>query len=79
MQDFASIRVTIVSARYGGIYEPGLWLAFPSNPDQLPAEWDVDDLTAARYYEEHSHEVGAGSTPDEALANLRAILTQRRE
>lgn len=73
------MRATIVSARYGGIYEPGLWLAFPGNPNQLPDEWDADDLTAARYYEEHSHEIGAGETPDEALANLRSILSKRRE
>jgi hypothetical protein len=76
MQHSANLRATIVSARYGGIPEPGLWLAVPCNPDQLPVEWDAEDLTAARYYEEHSHEIGAGGTPDEALANLRAILTE---
>jgi hypothetical protein len=69
------LRVTIVTARYGGIYEHGLWLAFPSNPDALPVEWDTDDVTASAFYQEHSHEIGAGGTPDEAYSNLRRILT----
>ena len=69
--------VTTVRARYGGIYEPGVWLAFPSHPDALPIEWDAGDV-ASSYYEDHSHEIGGGSTPDEAYDNLRAIMRRRR-
>jgi hypothetical protein len=70
--------VTIVRARYGGIYEPGVWLAFPSHPDALPIEWDAGDIMASSYYEDHSHEIGGGSTPDEAYDNLRTIMRRRR-
>jgi hypothetical protein len=70
--------VTIVRARYGGIYEPGVWLAFPSHPDALPIEWDAGDIIASSYYEDHSHEIGGGSTPDEAYENLRTIMRKRR-
>ena len=70
--------VTIVRARYGGIYEPGLWLAFPAHPDALPVEWDAEDLIASKYYEEHSHEIGAGGSPSEAYEDLQRIMRDRR-
>jgi hypothetical protein len=62
--------VTIVSARYGGIYEGGAWVAFARFPDELPIEWNAGDVFASRYYEEHSAEIGVGTTPDEAHRNL---------
>ena len=73
-----SYPVTIVRARYGGVYEPGLWLAFNAHPAALPPEWDADDLTASEYYEAHAQEVGGGDAPNEAYESLRAILRRRR-
>jgi hypothetical protein len=70
--------VTIVPARDGGAYEGGLWLAFPFHPDSLPLDWEADDLVASRYYEEHSHEIGAGESPTEAYENLQRIMRDRR-
>ena len=70
--------VTIVQARYGGAYEPGLWLAFPSHPDSLPLEWDAGDVVASSYYEEHSHEIGSGASPTEAYESLKGIMRDRR-
>ena len=61
--------VTITRARYGGMYEPGEWLAFPLPPSGLPYEWDADDVTCLRFWETR-HDVGGGSSPDEALADL---------
>ena len=69
---------TIVRARYGGMYEPGVWLAFPSHPDALPIEWDAAEVIASSYCEDHSHEIGSGSTPDEAYDKLRPIMRRRR-
>jgi hypothetical protein len=63
--------VTIVSARYGGIYEPGKWLAFPCSPEAMPEEWNADDGTCMEFWRTRRHEVGGGETPDEALADLR--------
>lgn len=63
--------VTIVSARYGGIYEPGKWLAFPCWPEAMPEEWNADDGTCMEFWRTRRHEVGGGDTPDEALADLR--------
>lgn len=74
-----SFQVTIVRARYGGVYEPGRWLAFNTHPAALPAEWDADDLTASAYFDEHAQEVGGGDTPDEAYQSLRAIVRRRRD
>ncbi len=62
--------VTIVSARYGGVYEGGPWVAFARHPDELPIEWNAGDVFASRYYEEHSDEIGVGMTPDAAYRNL---------
>jgi hypothetical protein len=63
-------RVTIVKARYGGIYEPGKWLAFGGGPRDLPQEWDAEDNVCMDFWRERRGEVGGGDTPDEALADL---------
>jgi hypothetical protein len=62
--------VTIVRARYGGVYEPGDWIAFPLAPDQLPEEWDADDVTCRNFFEERRGQIGGGATLNEALENL---------
>jgi hypothetical protein len=53
--------VTIVTARYGGIYEPGKWLAFPCWPDAMPEEWNADDTTCIEFWRVRRHEVGGGT------------------
>ena len=70
--------VTIVRARYGGIYEPGAWVAFSAWPDQLPAEWNADDVTAMDFYATHLREIGGGRTPNEAYDDLVHKLAARR-
>lgn len=66
--------VTIVSARYGGTYEPGEWLAFPVSPNNLPRDWDGSDVAAATFYSITPRPYGAGPTPDAAYDDLRRIV-----
>ena len=66
--------VTIVQARYGGTYEPGVWLAFACYPNELPEMWDAGDVLASQFYAENSGSIGGGSTPTEAYENLRQLL-----
>jgi hypothetical protein len=70
--------VTIVEARYGGIYEPGKWLAFPMLPP-LPEDWNAGDTACMDFWRERGHEVGGGDTPDEALADLRRKQQDRQQ
>ena len=74
---FAS-RVTITTARYGGIYEPGRWVAFACHPRDLPTDWDADDVTAAAFYRERRGEIGGGDTPQEAFDDLVRLTKKRR-
>jgi len=71
-------HVTIVRARYGGIYEPGQWIAFPVSPHQLPHGWDADDVTCMKFFETRSGEFGGGDSPQEAYEDLLRILRERR-
>lgn len=70
-------RITITTARYGGAYETGVWVAFARSPDELPHDWDADDVTAMSWWVEHRHEVGGGNSPDAALEDLRRKLAER--
>jgi hypothetical protein len=70
--------VTVTTARYGGIYEPGRWIAFASHPHELPAEWDADDVTCASFFQERRGEIGGGDTPQEAYDDLVRLLQERR-
>lgn len=63
-------RVTIVRSRYGGIYEPGEWIAFALWPDELSPDWCGDDGTCQAYFRERSDEVGGGSSPQAAYDDL---------
>lgn len=69
--------VTIVMARYGGIYEPGSWLAFGTYPEGLPAGWDGDDASCSRFWSDNAHraQVGAGDGPQSAYADLLRKLS----
>jgi hypothetical protein len=62
--------VTIVRARYGGIYEPGFWLAFPLPPNQLPEDWDAGDSECYQFWQEHRDDYGGGDTPSDAYLDL---------
>lgn len=62
--------VTIVRSRYGGTYEPGDWVAFPTPPESLPSGWDGGDAECARFWQEHP-EFGGGATPSEAYEDLQ--------
>ncbi len=68
--------VTIVSARYGGIYEPGEWLAFPVSPNNLPRDWNGSDVAAATFYSITPRPYGAGPTPDTAYEDLRRVMVE---
>ena len=70
--------VTIVRSRYGGIYEPGEWIAFACWPDQIPPDWNADDVTCAEFFADRRGEVGGGDTPQEAYEDLVRLLGQRR-
>ncbi len=69
--------VTIVRSRYGGIYEPGEWIAFPMWPDDLPSEWNADDVTCMNWFKERRGEFGGGVSPQEAYEDLLRILQDR--
>jgi hypothetical protein len=69
--------VTITRSRYGGIYEPGDWVAFAELPHRLPDDWDAGDLVCARFWADHAHEVGGGSSPEEAYADLKRKMDAR--
>jgi len=70
--------VTIVRSRYGGTYEPGEWIAFACWPDQIPPDWNADDVTCAEFFAARRDEVGGGDTPQEAYEDLVRLLGQRR-
>jgi hypothetical protein len=69
---------TIVRARYQGSYEPGAWLAFPLDPDALPADWQADDVSCALFWRSYGGTVGAASSPNQALADLARKLEGNR-
>jgi hypothetical protein len=71
-------RVTIVSSRYGGIYEPGAGVAFACWPDEIPPDWNADDVTCLEFFTERRGEIGGGATPQEAYEDLLRRLDQRR-
>jgi hypothetical protein len=69
--------VTIVRSRYGGAYEPGKWIAFAMWPDELPPEWNSDDVECMRFFEARKGEFGGGASPQEAYEDLLRILGNR--
>lgn len=69
--------VTIVRARYGGLYEPGEWLAFPLHPEALPEDWNAGDVACSTFWDER-RDIGGGSTPTEAYEDLLRRNAARR-
>jgi hypothetical protein len=72
--------VTIVTARYGGIYEPGRWLAFAHHPQSLPDDWDAGDVACAAFWSDPRRraEVGGGDNPQDAYDDLLLKMKRRR-
>ena len=72
--------VTIVPARYDGVYEPGAWLAFPNQPPDLPELWDAGDVLCATFWADpqRQQETGGGGSPQAAYADLVAKLQRKR-
>lgn len=62
--------ITIITTRYGGVYEGGGWAAFNCHPEEVPLAATGDDTDCADWWYRHSSEVGVGWTPDAALLNL---------
>jgi hypothetical protein len=63
--------LSIVAARYGGVYEGGEYLAFPCDPDAIPEGWDSGDVACATWFSERLlSPIGRGRTPDDALSDL---------
>jgi hypothetical protein len=71
-------KVTILSSRYGGIYEPGRWIAFACWPGEIPPDWNADDMTCAEFFANRRGEIGGGATPEDAYADLLRLLDERR-
>lgn len=73
-QDSVPWPVTIVRSRYGGIYEPGVWIAFPQAPKDIPDDWRAGDVACAEFFTQRRGFVGGGDTPDEALSDLARLM-----
>ena len=63
--------ITIVQARYQGVYEGGQWLAFNQHPENIPHDAFADDVTCATWWRSgDAAMVGIGRTPDAAVGHL---------
>lgn len=76
--DFELERVTIVRARYGGLYEPGAWVAFAGWPADLSPDWNADDATCAGFFAMRADEICGGDSAQEAYEDLLRRLVARR-
>jgi hypothetical protein len=68
--------VTVVTARYGGTYEPGRWLAFPLDPSRIPPAFAGEDVECMSFWSDYDEPVGGGDSPDDAYADLHRQLSQ---
>jgi len=63
--------ITIVPARYNGIYEGGRWLAFPVVYDVIPDDVYGNDVRCMGWFSAHANvPIGRGTTPNEAHDEL---------
>lgn len=62
--------LTIVQDRYNGVYSGGKYTAWNLEYNEIPPEPCGDDVTAMNFWRDDSM-VGRGSTPDEAVDDLR--------
>ena len=66
--------ITIIEDRYTGVYSRGIYTAWNCDPEDIPSDISAGDVTCMMYWEndtEHRKYVGRGSTPDEALKDLK--------
>lgn len=66
--------LTIISDRYSGTYSKGLFLAFPNHYYDIPEDVDSDDLSCYHFWEDFTGLVGRGTTPNEALEDLKSTI-----
>lgn len=69
--------MTIVRSRYGGVYEPGEWIAFPLGPEELPEAWHGNDQDCEEFFRLRSGEIGGGPSPQDAYEDLLRRLSSR--
>ena len=65
---------TIIHDRYGGTYSGAEWLAFPLQHDDVPEEVSGEDMECAHFWRTTVYPIGKGSSPVEALIDLRNLL-----
>ena len=58
----------VAPSRYGGVYEGGRWVAYPS--DAVPTGATSGDTVVASWFLKNDWKVGAGDDPSSALADL---------
>ena len=69
--------VTITKSRYGGAYEPGLWIAIAVAPHALPRECLGNDVECAEFFRERRDEIGGGDTPQAAYEDMLRRVAER--
>ncbi|WP_414167185.1 hypothetical protein ACMATS_06130 [Streptoverticillium reticulum] len=69
--------VTIVPARYEGLYEGGKWIAFNRHPEEIPEGAFGSDIACTHFFDHPGIPVGVGETPHAALASLIDAVKDR--
>lgn len=69
--------LTILPARYRGVYSGAKWHAWPRRPWSVPREAYGDDCTCAGWWAGTTEVVGVGETAEEAVANLVRIIEEQ--
>lgn len=71
--------VTIIRARYGGVYEGGEWLAFHEHADFLK-DAEGSDLDCAAFFKHYPYPIGRGRyNPGEAYEDLKFQFSQEED
>ena len=67
--------LTIIPARYGGVYEDGEWLALPFEFTDIPEDIIGDDMACSDWFSTNSDvPIGRGDSPKTAVDDLFARL-----
>jgi hypothetical protein len=62
----------VTPSRYGGVYEGGLWIAYPG--ESVPYGATSGDTVVASWFLKNDWKCGAGADPSAAVADLIAKL-----
>jgi hypothetical protein len=65
---------TILCDRYGGSYSGALWIAFPLELQEVPAESQGDDSQSMEFWDTYEEPVGKGDSPQIAFMDLVAKM-----